>query len=51
MSRHKPNAGAGELEAINRRRDVRRKTIPALAQAGPARREPAPDAKINRKNG
>ena len=35
MSRHKPNAGAGELEAINRRRDVRRKTIPALAQAGP----------------
>ena len=35
MSRQTPKNGASELQAINRRRDVRRKTIPALAQAGP----------------
>ncbi len=31
----KPIGDASDLQAINRRRDVRRKTIPALAQAGP----------------
>ena len=35
MSRQRLKNGASELQAINRRRDIHRKTIPALAQAGP----------------
>ena len=35
MSRHSAKNQSDDLVAINRRRDVRRRTIPALAQAGP----------------
>ena len=35
MSRQRLKNGASELQVINRRRDIHRKTIPALAQAGP----------------
>lgn len=31
----KQPSGTSDLQAIRRKRDMRRKTIPALAQAGP----------------